>query len=226
MAPIPRSSATSANDDSTTPPPPAAPTPLGRLWVRYLLGFGVSVGIGLAPYLGRVNVPGFTPLLRLLPESEQDVLIPLSSALMGLTAVVVQYYGQTRVSRPWLERAFVRTLGLTVFSFLLLFVVHTFVVVRVDLHGGKDYVRFVVGFTRPEMKPCTAEVSDADCIKAVSMSQSAIESFWGDTRIRVARLCLMLSYLAFTSLFGLLVGLLLLGQSLGSTIHGGPRGPG
>src|SRR5437016_3481091 len=91
----------SGNQNAPPPPPP-----LARRWIRYLLGFGVSVAIGLAPYLGKVHVPLFSPLLDLIPESLQTTILPLSSALMGIVAVGVQWYGGERLTEQWLRRAF------------------------------------------------------------------------------------------------------------------------
>lgn len=189
-----------------------SPPPLVRKLGRYILSFGVSFAIGLAPYLGRVKVPGFTPLLSLIPATIQDVAIPLSAALMGIVAVVVQWYGGEEVSRAWLRKHFKRALLLVLSSFMLLIVVHTLVVVRVEFLGGQDSETFVVGFKRTHKPPCTAEVSDSNCIKLLTFDVSRIESFWGDRQLRMARLALILSYLVFMSSFGLLVGLLLLKQ--------------
>jgi ABC-type multidrug transport system fused ATPase/permease subunit len=188
------------------PPPP----PLARRLIRYILGFGVSFAIGLAPYLGRLEVPGFTPLLSLIPASIQDTAIPLSAALMGIVAVVIQWQGSERVSQRWLRRWFFRTLLLALFSFIALTVVHTFVVVKVDILGGRDSERFLVGFVRPIKPPCTEDISDSECIKKLTLDVSKIESFWGDKQIRLAKLSLTLPYLLFMSSFGLVVGLLLL----------------
>lgn len=58
--------------EAHVPPPP----PLARQLVHYILGFGVSVAVGLAPYLGRVNVPLFDSLLKLIPTSIHDTVFP------------------------------------------------------------------------------------------------------------------------------------------------------
>jgi len=186
------------------------PTPLVARWMKYVIGFGVSVGIGLLPYLGKINVPGFVPLLRLIPESIQDTAIPLSAALMGMVAVWVEWEGSNRVSPRWLRRRFASLFAISLLAFGALFVVHTLVVARVDFLGGTEYSRFLVGFSRPNRQPCTEDVSDSECIKRISASTSAIESFWGDRRIREAKLALIGSYLWFTSCFGFLTGLLVL----------------
>jgi hypothetical protein len=192
----------------TAPPPP--PPPLARKLLRYILGFGVSFSIGLAPYLGTFNIPGFTPLLSLIPKSVQPTAIPLAAILMGLVAIVIQWYGGEKVEPKWLKRAFLATLAFTLISFFALFIVHTLVVVRVDFSGGKDYENFLVGFTRPVRPPCTENISNSECIKLLTFNPSAIESYWGDRQIQVAKLALICSYLLFMSSFGLIVGLLLL----------------
>ncbi len=94
-------------------------------------------------------------------------------------------------------------------------VVHTFVVVQIPILGGEDTITFLVGFSRPYEDPCTVEVSDSECIKLLTFDLSGIESFWSDRRIRVAKLSLLFSYLAFTGSFGALVGVLFLRERKG-----------
>lgn len=195
-----------------TPKAAALPGPpsIAREWVQYLLGFGVSVGVGLAPYLGKLDIPLFTPLLRLIPDALQDTVLPLSAALMGIVAVVVQWYGGDKLSSQGLRTFFRNFLLFTLVAFVSLIVVHTFVVVQVPILGGKDSVTFLAGFSRPMKQPCTSEVSNAECIKLLTFDYSRIESFWGDRRIQVARLALLAAYLTFTACFGALTGIALL----------------
>jgi hypothetical protein len=193
---------------------PRPPTPLARKLVRYILGFSIGIGVGLAPYLGLLNIPLFTPLLALIPDSIQNTIVPLSAALMGIVAVVVQWYGGEYLTRKWLRKSFARTLLIVMIGFISLLIIHTSVVVTVPILGGEDSVAFVVGFSRPIKPPCTAEVSDAECIKRITFDTSVIESFWGDRRIRIAKLSLMLAYLLFTGAFGALIGLIVLRESV------------
>lgn len=175
-----------------------------------MIGFGVSVAVGLAPYLGRLEIPLFTPLLKLIPEAIQNLIIPVSAALMGIVAVVTQFYAGERLSRVRLRKLFLRTIIFACVTCLLLIVVHTLVVVKVPILGGKESATFLVGFVRPNEPPCTAEVSDAECIKYLTLDESAIASFWGDKQVRIAKLSLIVPYLLFLSSFGILVALLLL----------------
>lgn len=188
-----------------------APTPLSRKLVRYLVGFGVGVGVGLAPYLGLINVPPFKSLLSLIPGSVQDAAIPLSAALMGAVAVAVQWYGEERVSRAWLRRMFARTLVVAALSFILLTVVYNLVVVNIPMGDGA--ASFVVGFVRPEKPACPAEVSDAMCIKLLTLDPAEVTAFWGDGQVRLAKLALTFSYLLFTGSFGMLVGFVVLREA-------------
>lgn len=188
------------------------PTPLSRKLVRYVVGFGVGIGVGLAPYLGLIDVPPFKSLLTMIPGSIQDAAIPLSAALMGAVAVVVQWYGGERVSRAWLRTMFARTLVAAALSFILLTVVYNRVVVTIPMGDGA--VSFVVGFVRPDKPPCPKEVSDAQCIKMVTLDPAEIAAFWGDRQIRLAKLSLTFSYLLFTGSFGALVGLVVLREAL------------
>src|SRR5215216_996968 len=191
---------------------PKLPEPpgLGKRLVRYILGFGVSLAIGLAPFLGKVDIPLFDSLLSILPESEQAVLIPLSSALMAVIAVAVQWWAISKVSGAWLQRVFSRILVVLATSFALFLIVHNFWVVRVPIAGGDEYVSFLVGFNRPIRSPCGVEISDSRCIALLTFDPTLISSFWGDRAIRVSRLLVFVSYLSFMGAFGALVGLLIL----------------
>ncbi|MCF1459249.1 MAG: hypothetical protein LPH21_17405, partial [Shewanella sp.] len=113
-------------DHSNNPKPP---TNLANKFVRYLVGFSVGVAIGLAPYLGKLDLPLFTPLLTLIPFTIQDTVLPLSAALMGIIAVIVEWYGQERLTRRKMKKIFGRSLVIVLVSFLILVVVHTLLVV-------------------------------------------------------------------------------------------------
>lgn len=194
-------------------------TPLARKLVRYIVGFGVGVGVGMAPYLGLLNVPLFRPLLSLIPDSIQNTVIPLSAALMGTVAVVVQWYAGEQVSRRWLRKLFARTLITAVLTFILLTIIHGLVVVTLPI-GNDQSLSFVVGFRRPIKPPCTAEVSDERCVKLVTTDPAEIAGFWGDSQVRLARLSLIFSYLLFTGSFGTLVGLVILKEGVQRRVRG------
>src|SRR2546428_8882223 len=114
--------------DTGFPPPP---TRVVGGWVRYVLGFGVSVAIGLSPFLGNVGVPGFRPILNLFPQLPNDTrstIIPLSSFLMGVVAVVVQFLAYERRIQTRVRGLFVRTLVVAAIAFMLFMITHAVVV--------------------------------------------------------------------------------------------------
>ena len=199
------------------------PTPLSVRLVRYIVGFGVGVGIGLAPYLGKLQVPGFDALLSLIPDSVQGTALPLSALLMGAVAVWVQWTAGDQPSRAWLRRAFRRGLLVGFISLVAFIVVQTLVVVELRIPAENRSVSFLVGFTRSNRPPCTSEKSDAECIKLITVDEARIAAQWGDTQIRLARLALVTSYLATTATFGLLVGIFLTRESIEAVGKTPPR---
>ena len=187
---------------------PRPPGVSNRL-VRYILGFGVGVGVGLAPYLGVYRVPLFHPILTLIPDTLREPLLPLSAALMGLLAVSVQWYEGEKVPRTKLRKLFTRTLVFAASTLFLLFVIHRLVVLKVPTYGGNS-VTVLKGFVRPDKQPCGPEISDLECVKRVTLDEAKINSFWGDGQVQTAGMTLSLLYLLFTSAFGTLVGLVIL----------------
>jgi hypothetical protein len=184
--------------------------PLIERWIRCLLGLTVGVAAGLAPYLGKYEVPLFDSVFKLIPTSLQDVVPIFSAALMSLVAVFIQFCDQTRVEPRKLEKAFKFTLILAGVSLISLIVVHSFVVVKVPYLAGRASETFLVGFNKPGKPPCTPEMSKATCIQRISLDVGKVETYWGDPQITTAKLVLLLVYLSFTSAMGLLVGFLLL----------------
>ena len=182
---------------------------LAASWARSLVTLSVGVGVGLAPYLGTMEVPFFKPLLDMIPESLRDTTIPLSAALMGLVAVAVEWYGRERLSPSLMRWGFGAALGGTLVALLAFMWIHASTVVTVHAAGGSTK-SFVVGTARPSTCGCPPTVSDEQCINGLSWNESAIAECWGDRQIRRAGLVLRLNYLLTTGLFGALVGFLAL----------------
>lgn len=191
---------------SEVPKGPAA------LWVRSLLGFGVGVGVGLAPLLGKTGLPGFSALLSVLPDILRTTAIPISSFVMGLLAVGVQFYGRYATpSAAWLQRKFGITIALSCAFVLLFYLAHALSVQVVPIDGGN--VPVVVGFSeRLEICSCPKATSDLECIMGLSMHPAAIATCFGSRNVALANGVLVLLYLVTMGLLGVLVGLLVLMQ--------------
>jgi hypothetical protein len=175
-------------------------------WLRYLLGFSISVGVGLAPYLGLVSVPLFTPLLSLIPQSLQGIAIPVSIASMGIVAVFVQWKKRD-ACRP----VEFRLAGIFSIAALVLFIaIEMMAVAHVEVPAVDQTVSFAVGLGSPQKSPCQ-NLSRESCIAdRLGFDQAVIDGYFGDTQTSLTRLALLLSYTAFMSSFGWMVGLLLL----------------
>jgi hypothetical protein len=183
--------------------------PIASKWVRYLLGFSVSAAVGLAPYLGRVHVPLFTPMLTMIPLSLQDTAIPTASACMGLVAVLVQW-GRSRRPKDWeIGTALVASL----FSLLIFVGLEMTTVAHIDVPAVNGKVSFAVGLSTPNKPPCIGLGRDECIAKKLNLDESYIDSFFGDTQTSLAKLWLVLSYVGFMTCFGLVVGLLVLRDS-------------
>lgn len=194
-------------DDVVSEPQP--PTPVARRFVRYLVGFGVAVGVGCAPFLGTLDVPGFTALPELFPDSLQDRFVTLSPFLMGLVALAVEFYAGERLTYSGLRRWFRNTLWVVGAAFLALVVIYTFVVVEVPYSQGEKTARVVIGFERLAGCDCPPVMSNAQCLKQ-NLDPARVERCWDARVVRSFELLLTLAYLTLIGGFATLIGLLTL----------------
>lgn len=175
-------------------------------WLRYLLGFSISVGVGLAPYLGLVGVPLFKPLLSLIPQSLQSIAIPISIASMGIVAVFVQWKRRDASNPIEFRLASI----FSVAALVLFIAIEVVAVAHVEVPAVDQMVSFAVGIGSPQRPPCE-NLSRESCIAdRLGFDQALIDGYFGDTRTSLTRLALILTYTAFMSSFGWMVGLLLL----------------
>jgi hypothetical protein len=189
---------------------------LRKNWVDLVLGFSVSVVAGLVPYLGKF-IPMFAPLQVILPESVQPIAIPLSSAAMGILAVLIQWQGTQKLKPNQLKARFRRTLLVSVISLLALAGIETIAVVRVDVPAVDATVSFAVGPSHPGTPPC-AGLSRADCIKRqLSLDEARIDSYFGEGWVNVTKFALVIVYTTFMSSFAALFVMLARDMKLGFT---------
>lgn len=193
-------------------------------FVKLILGFGVWVAIGLAPFLGRLNVPVFTAVIALYPTSVQKLLIPVSAFFMGMIAVVVEFASGEDIPRKVLAGKLRWSVWLFGVSLIALVGTYIFTVqyaakavlrdgsvatVDIAVITGTDSVpaqRLGSGCGCPEGQPASA------CLSEISLAPDNVRSCFGSTRITVATFALSLLYLTVTCSFAAAVGLLLLSQ--------------
>ena len=180
-----------------------------RYFVRMVRWFGVAVVLGLSPFLGHWNVPGFTALLSICPDSLQSIVIPVTAFLMGLTAVAVQWYSETKPTRGQLSKWFKYSALSTVVGVLALLVLHTFLVQRIAIERGKKFHSLIVGSARTEACRCPPGIDNVRCIKRLTLEKAEESAcWWPHSALRALRLLFSLAYLCAMIGFAATVGLL------------------
>lgn len=195
-----------------TTEPLAPPTAVARQFVRLILGFSLGVGLGLAPFLGNREVPGFEALLGLYPTHHREMLVPLGAFTMGVLAVVVQFYSVENVSRVTIRRFFRRTLAAIGAALVLLTFISVRYVEPVKTARGID--RFILVGERLPKCPCDQDTevhfSNLHCLLLLGDDRGAIAQCWSEDAEKNVVLVLVPSYLLLTGGFGALIGLLIL----------------
>jgi len=181
------------------------PTTTARKYVSYVVGFGVAVPVGMAPFLGKYNIPGFSALLGLFPKEFQETLIPTSAFLMGIVAVAIQFYTGDKIAVRSLQLRFKLGVRALVAGLFLLTGLHSFFVPNVPRGDGKEL--FVIGWTRKAHCECIeADASNEECIQGLAYD---LEPCWSTQSRKQVELSLKFSYLLLTGGFGALIGLLM-----------------
>lgn len=189
------------------------PTLLAAKFVRYTVGFGVAVAVGLAPFLGKVGVPGFKALILMIPDSLHGNIFPLSAFIMGTLAVWIQWQAGEEPTRQWQNQSFRRFLVLTFVSIGAFIIVQAFVVVTIHGAGMDKPISFLIGFNTPAPHPPCSDLREPnECVKRL-VTESRISEYWGHRQIAVARLALVISYLLSTAAFATLIGLLIIREA-------------
>jgi hypothetical protein len=199
-----------AGDERGTLTPKATPA-VGR-WIRSMLAFGVSVSVGLAPQLGSKIVPHFSPLFDLLPEELRDSLIAVTSALMGLVAIGVQWLSSEEVDRGTRRKILRRCVAASLLGILAFYTLTVLTVIPVKYGDPKNQstATFLIGLIRPHKEPCTDRgMADEACIDKVGLDQSLITGFWGNANVTFSKLSLAATYLTFILGFASAVGIVM-----------------
>jgi hypothetical protein len=207
------------------PPKVATPSPFANSFARRILGFAVWFAIGLAPFLGKVRVPGFTAVIEMYPLTLQRWLIPLSGLVMGMIAVAIEFASERHHLRRTLTRWFIGTVAAFVVSLIVLLYLYKGVVTGVEqsvrLENGEisQFTQAVVTASTRVPSPlpdpdcgCRPGQTAAKCLVAISLAPENIDVCFGSEAVSDATVHLALVYLALTSSFAAAVGLLMLDQ--------------
>lgn len=179
---------------------------LARRWTRMMLAFGISISLGMAPLLGYVQIPGFVSLLALFPIYPFDFtkqLVAVTSLLMGLIALLVQYFQHERASRAKRNRWFLKISTALVTCLLLIFAIYLFNVEQVGSFN------ILIGWSEPQCIQCSG-ITRSECIERITATTADVDRCFGSSRVRGAAFVLAFLYMATLSLLGTLVGLLVL----------------
>ena len=182
-------------------------SPVSKKWVSLLLGLGISVPTALLPLFGKLGIPPFKGLLALIPESIQPVVIPLGCAAMALMSISVEFRVMAKAPKEKLLAEAKKGLLLTGALLVAFCIAYSFLVTVVHLLGGKESVSVVTGFANTSAPPCVGFDVEG-CVKYLTLSESAIASYFGDRQIRLAKLILEVLYIGFFAAFGNLAGIL------------------
>jgi hypothetical protein len=179
---------------------------LGK-WSRTLFAIGVTVPIGLAPLLGKLQLPGFDALLALLPEELQKPAVILGATAMSLVAASVVFRSVSKIAHRSLMSQARKSLWLAVVLLSALVLSLTFLTTRVHYGNGESH-SFVTGFYQPNKPPCV-DVSEETCLDDLTFSTSRISTYYGDKQIKAASVIILALYISFFAYFGNLIGVLI-----------------
>lgn len=189
--------------------PRKLPTILSARFVKYVVGFTVAVGFGLAPFLGLVKVPGYQALLEIFNDPmDQQALFPFSIFLMGVIAVAVQFYSGERISRRAIRRRFAAALAALLVGLFGLFWLHESRVVRKSFSDASVPLVVVLGWAKSDDCPCSSTESTEEILDCLADYGYRPGLCWPGSR--GVKRTMKLAYLLLTGGFAALVGILLL----------------
>jgi len=192
-------------DDLPQLPPP------GRKYLVYFVAFTVTLGVGLAPFLGLVKVPGFISIGELFPLNLQKAVAAFAAFLLALPAVGVQFFAGDRFNARRLKTAFAIVAVVLLIGILVLYAMYTTFVAQVEI-GGNLSAAYVVGPKMLPDCPCVAQrVQISSCIgPVIDTNPVHVEDCYPREDIVARKNTLSLLYLIVMFVFGVLIGLVVL----------------
>jgi len=191
---------------------PKLPETAGK-YLRYILAFGVTLVVGLAPLLGKVHVPLFTAILDVFPLNVSESLIPFAAFIMTFPAVAVQFFGEDVIASTDLNRWFLWTFAFIAPLTIALYVYYSFTVTLVNFEGQKGMAAYVTGTHMLPTCPCTHQppLQITSCIgNRITLNPAEVTDCYPAAEINPRKAILSALYMMLMLGFGMLIGLLVL----------------
>jgi hypothetical protein len=168
--------------------------------------FFLTLGVGLAPLLGKVGVPQFRPLATLIPLNLEEGVFVAAAFLLALPTVGVQFFAKRR-----LRMLFWIVFTVAVVLTLALLFTYSFFVEKIELEGGTFSARYIVGDTMLPTCPCVRENKPVStCIgTAMTTNPAEVSACYPRSEIAGRAAVLSLVYVLAMFAYGLLIGLVL-----------------
>lgn len=187
-----------------------ATTPIQKTYTRYILAYTVTLGVALAPLLGKIRVPGFSPIADVFPANLQRGVVPFASFLMALPVICVHFFSRDRVRISVINRLFAIVIPAVIVLPFLLYFLYSNYVVQVDFEGGRGSGAYVVGERMLPDCPC-GKLDIARCIAEVlTANPAAVTACYDRREINARRTALAIVYLLLMLGFGTLIALVIL----------------
>jgi hypothetical protein len=183
----------------------APPTALARRFVRYVVGFGVGVGVATLVFLTG-------GLFKVIPNDLRSIALPTSTLLMGLVAVGVQFYARESILRRTLRRLFTAGVVVLVAGVVLFLCLHLLFVETYEARGRDVALTVVLVGERLPGCRCKAGASNEDCV--LGIGHDRIDTCWASSKRKTVRILLLLTYLLTTIGFGVLVGFVVVQEEM------------
>lgn len=186
--------------------------PIGLRFMQYALAYTVTLGVGLAPVLGRQYVPLFSPIAEVFPVNLQKGLVPFATFLMALPVIGAHFFSRDRVSRKRLNLLFLILSPFVLVLPLLLYFFYSLYVIQVDFEGGRGSAAYVIGTRMLPKCPCAKVGSDiGTCIgNVISANPAEVTACYDRLETNPRRAILAMIYLLLMVSFAGLVALLVL----------------
>jgi hypothetical protein len=187
----------------------------GRKYLWYVLGFGVTLVVGMAPLLGRRGIPGFSPLGDILPLNVKDGVIVIASVLMTAPAIGVQFFSGEAFTAKRLSRAFAVVFLALVIGTFMLYGAYAHDVIQVPFLGERGTAAYIVGRTMVKDCPCLERnLTISQCIgDAITTNPVAVAACYDPQEISARESRLSMLYLFVMFAFGVLIGLVVVKEA-------------